>query len=81
MVKTPIPRSLGRLVVSIFTGSPFDILWKVVLIVIGLLAILVLAQVGGYLTLAILGLLISAAWQDDVRRIYLDIWHRRFFKL
>jgi K+ transporter len=81
MVRTPIPRSTGKKLVSILTGPVGLVLWRLLLVVVFIAVMFVLVAGGGFFGGALAALLLSTLISDDVRAAVADVWHARFWRL
>lgn len=77
MATIPIPKSVKKGVKMLFSGSAFDIAWKIGIGLLFLWLIYFLAQigiVGGIIAGVIFGSLLS----PTVQSIVYDVWNRNF---
>ncbi len=82
MAIIPIPRSLVAAVRGIFAGTTGRVLWKLLVLVGGGLAIYYATVVtSSYFVMAIVGIIVSIALSSTVRKAVMDIWRMDFYRL
>lgn len=77
MATIPIPKSIKKSLSVLFSGSAFDVLWKLGVGSVFILLIYTLSQMGVFGAL-IGAALFSTLFSDDVRSLVSDLWTRDF---
>lgn len=77
-IPTPIPKTLVRVTKRAFRGAAFDIIWKLFVATILILAAYSLAMLG-VVGAAISGVILASLFTEPVRRSIVDVWNRNFW--
>lgn len=80
MATLPIPKSLKKSVKMLFSGSAFDVAWKIGVGLLFVLLIYALTQMGIFGAL-IASVIFASLWSDNVRQFVVDVWTRNFIKV
>lgn len=75
----PVPSSILSTVMGVLAGSWFDILWKLAVIALGVFILIAALAAGtGVLLGIVASIVIGVTFSDNIRRLLLDIYYRRF---
>lgn len=77
-IPTPVPESVVNSVRGVFSGGIINILWKLFVVVLLVVAAYLLALLG-FFGAAIAGMLLASLISDDVRAFVSDLWNRNFW--
>ncbi|PCR88692.1 hypothetical protein CP557_21935 [Natrinema ejinorense] len=77
-IPTPIPKTLVRVVRRGFSGSVLDILWKLGVVTVLVMAAYALALLG-VVGAAISGVILASLVTEPVRNAIRDVWNRNFW--
>jgi hypothetical protein len=79
-IPTPIPESVVGDVKRFFSGTVVDVLWKTFVVVVGTVVLGgILALNPGFFVAALVGMILSVVFSDNIRAAVSDIWHRDFW--
>jgi hypothetical protein len=79
-IPTPIPESVVKDTKRFFSGTVVDVLWKLSVVVFGSLLLGgILALNPGFFVAALVGMILSVVFSDNIRAVVRDIWHRNFW--
>ncbi|MUV87022.1 hypothetical protein GJ631_10695 [Natronomonas sp. CBA1123] len=79
-IPTPIPESVVKDTKRFFAGGWGDILWKAFVVVVGgLLLAFILALNPGFFVAALVGMVLSVVFSDNIRAFVSDVWNRNFW--
>lgn len=78
-IGVPVPSSLISTIYGVLAGSWFDILWKLMVIGVGLFILIAALAAGtGVLLGIVASIVIGVTFSDNIRRLLRDIYYRRF---
>jgi ABC-type nitrate/sulfonate/bicarbonate transport system permease component len=79
-VPTPIPESVVEDTKRFFSGGVADVLWKVFVVAVGTVLLgLILALNPGFFVAALVGMVLSVVFSDNIRAFVSDVWNRNFW--
>jgi hypothetical protein len=79
-IPTPIPESVVKDTKRFFSGGWGDTLWKAFVVVVGgLLLAFILALNPGFFVAALVGMVLSVVFSDNIRAFVSDVWTRNFW--
>jgi hypothetical protein len=79
-IPTPIPESIVDTTKRVLSGPLLEVLWRVLVITVGLTVLYVLAVASsGFLIGFIAVTAISIVFSDDIRQALIDVYRRNFW--
>lgn len=79
-IPTPVPESVVKDIKRFFSGPAGDVLWKLFVVAAGgFLLFFILAMNPGFFVAALVGMILSVVFSDNIRAFVSDVWHRDFW--